>query len=444
MSVDREKLYDEVWAEPMTTVAKRYEVSSSFLARVCARLNVPRPPRGYWAQRAVGIKLPRALLPKPAPGGELEWVRDGAEPRRQPLSATSSRARRAKQERPATHPLLIGARQSFERARESRGNEYVRPYKKNLVDIFVSKEMLDPAIQAANALFLALEDRGMNVILAPRGHQHLAAHLRMGEAPDPRRDYYYHHSTGRWQPASPTIVVIGDVTVGLTLFEVSEEVEADYDSKLHKYVRTEPAKTSPARRVAQLLNRTHPGLSSKHWLPSGRLGLHAWATKHGVDWAQHWYESTTGTFVARVPAIVKELRAASSKITELSAIAEVKRQEEQRKWEAQQEKWRKEEAERQRQQAEHRRQEALARREKEFGELIGRWRLARDIREYVDATHALLAAEQMRAAEALETQLTWALAYAERLDPLTSLRESIANLKRDQSEHSTGADGNEP
>jgi hypothetical protein len=37
MSVDRNKLYDEVWAEPMTT-AKRYEVSSSFLARVRAWL----------------------------------------------------------------------------------------------------------------------------------------------------------------------------------------------------------------------------------------------------------------------------------------------------------------------------------------------------------------------------------------------------------------------
>ena len=47
--VSREELYGLVWSEPMTKVAARYEVSSSFLARVCARLNVPRPPRGYWA-----------------------------------------------------------------------------------------------------------------------------------------------------------------------------------------------------------------------------------------------------------------------------------------------------------------------------------------------------------------------------------------------------------
>jgi hypothetical protein len=51
MSVSREKLHDEVWAEPMTTVALRYGVSSNFLARVCQRLNVPTPQRGYWQQQ---------------------------------------------------------------------------------------------------------------------------------------------------------------------------------------------------------------------------------------------------------------------------------------------------------------------------------------------------------------------------------------------------------
>ena len=38
MSVTRNELYQQVWTEPMTTVAATYCVSSSFLARVCARL----------------------------------------------------------------------------------------------------------------------------------------------------------------------------------------------------------------------------------------------------------------------------------------------------------------------------------------------------------------------------------------------------------------------
>ena len=62
MPVARETLYQEIWAEPMTTVAKRYEVSSNFLARVCEQLNVPHPPRGYWQQLKVGKTVEKPVL----------------------------------------------------------------------------------------------------------------------------------------------------------------------------------------------------------------------------------------------------------------------------------------------------------------------------------------------------------------------------------------------
>lgn len=66
MRVAREVLYKEIWAEPMTTVAARYGLSSNFLARVCERLKIPRPARGYWAQIKVGGKLPKPALPAPS------------------------------------------------------------------------------------------------------------------------------------------------------------------------------------------------------------------------------------------------------------------------------------------------------------------------------------------------------------------------------------------
>jgi len=76
-SISREALYEEVWAEPMVKVALRYEVSGSFLARICTRLNVPRPSRGYWAMLAAGKKVRRTPLPDAKPGDELEWARNG-------------------------------------------------------------------------------------------------------------------------------------------------------------------------------------------------------------------------------------------------------------------------------------------------------------------------------------------------------------------------------
>jgi hypothetical protein len=52
---DRNKLYDQVWAEPALTVAKGYGFSSVWLGKVCRRLKIPVPPRGYWARvRSVG------------------------------------------------------------------------------------------------------------------------------------------------------------------------------------------------------------------------------------------------------------------------------------------------------------------------------------------------------------------------------------------------------
>ena len=75
--VSREKLYEELWAEPATTVAARYGITSTYLARVCQRLNVPRPPRGYWAKKEFGKAPEPNPLPAPLPGDELEWSQDG-------------------------------------------------------------------------------------------------------------------------------------------------------------------------------------------------------------------------------------------------------------------------------------------------------------------------------------------------------------------------------
>jgi hypothetical protein len=40
-------LYNEIWAEPMTTVAQRYGLSDVDLRMICVELDVPLPPRGY-------------------------------------------------------------------------------------------------------------------------------------------------------------------------------------------------------------------------------------------------------------------------------------------------------------------------------------------------------------------------------------------------------------
>ena len=157
MSVTRDKLYEEVWAEPMAKVAVRYRISANYLARVCQHLNVPFPHRGYWAKRQFGKAPARLPLPDPRPGEVIEWERGDAVPRPTPAvalpagSGTSGRPA-SRSERSARHQLLTGVRESFEKARFSEVG-YLRPFKRNLVDIFVTKEALAYALDTANDLF---------------------------------------------------------------------------------------------------------------------------------------------------------------------------------------------------------------------------------------------------------------------------------------------------
>jgi hypothetical protein len=39
--LDRDKLYEEVWAEPMTKVSKRYGISGVTVAKVCRKMAIP-------------------------------------------------------------------------------------------------------------------------------------------------------------------------------------------------------------------------------------------------------------------------------------------------------------------------------------------------------------------------------------------------------------------
>ena len=73
---ERAKPYEEVWAEAVTTVAKRYGISDVALRKICRKLAVPLPPLGYWAKIAAGKKHPTPPLPKYS--GPAEIVRQRA------------------------------------------------------------------------------------------------------------------------------------------------------------------------------------------------------------------------------------------------------------------------------------------------------------------------------------------------------------------------------
>lgn len=64
--VTREQLYEQVWSVPIWTLCGQYGLSDNGLRKVCKRLNVPVPKRGYWAKVEAGQKPRKAALPKEA------------------------------------------------------------------------------------------------------------------------------------------------------------------------------------------------------------------------------------------------------------------------------------------------------------------------------------------------------------------------------------------
>jgi len=63
-----QELYNRAWSTPLDRLARELGLSGRGLGKLCARCNIPVPPRGYWAKRAAGKRvsqppLPRTIMP---------------------------------------------------------------------------------------------------------------------------------------------------------------------------------------------------------------------------------------------------------------------------------------------------------------------------------------------------------------------------------------------
>lgn len=342
--VSREQLYDLVWANPMLRVAASFDVSSSYLARVCSSLRVPRPPRGYWAKLAVGKASKKPVLPKARPGDETHWRRDPywhSEPdislQTLPLDVLPGSDAGALE--PAIggqtrqHPLLKGARPLLLTGGRSRDMGYLKPNKKYLVDLVVTERLLSKAISFANRLYAACESRGYAVALAPASErlQRTALDVRQAVSKNGRSD-------NLWSPHRCTVVYVGKLAIGLTIFEPAEEVVMRYAGD-GKYVRV--STESKQKRSADPLS-----WSTTRDVPTGRLAVQAYCPYTHADWSQQWLEERDGDLILLIPEIVAQLHAVAPTLVNQVEEGRRKAEAEYQAWQARQEAWRREEAER--------------------------------------------------------------------------------------------------
>lgn len=318
--------------------------------------------------------------------------------------------RRGKPVAQARHELLTGVRQFFLKTRKVE-NDILRPFKRLLVDVMSSEPKLDDVLKAAQALFEAMTARGLHVGFAPVGEQARRAEVELLDKPASRS---YHRAV--WAPEHPTVVYVANTPIGLTLFEMTEEVEVVYVNG--KYV--------PIRDLSDLQLRRYTG--PHHWRSkeehaSGRLCLQAYCPSWQVEWSKRWQETKPGTFDEMIPAVVLELEAVAPELSKQVEAARLRAEEEYRRWEDER---RKREVEAERARREKARQDSRT----DLLAAIAAWDEVRRVRDYFVAIEAQTERLSGEEAEAVRERLRLAKELVGDPDALTPLRSWKAPNER--------------
>ena len=165
-AVTRQELYDQVWSTPLVKLAVNYGVSDVALAKACKRLNVPRPPPGYWTQIASGRRIKKPALPK----------KDEDTPESTTIGANRPTIYSATGESVVTgvqkivvpddlrgcHPLISATRKSLESSKPQE-NQLLHAVHAGTLSVAVSRSSMHRALRIMEAIIVAAEAFGWKV-----------------------------------------------------------------------------------------------------------------------------------------------------------------------------------------------------------------------------------------------------------------------------------------
>jgi hypothetical protein len=176
-TIERDQLYEQVWTEPIHQLCKQYFLSDRGLGKLCARHNIPVPPRGYWARVAHGHKPKRPPLP-PLKQGQSSTIHiekylqhpPGEEPPPQPVQPEVLFERQPEHRVTVPEDLALTHRLVRDARRLLRG---IKPNDRGVLQppsgcahIRVSRTAQPRALRIMQALFDAMAARGWTVRVA--------------------------------------------------------------------------------------------------------------------------------------------------------------------------------------------------------------------------------------------------------------------------------------
>ncbi len=172
----REELYEQVWSEPMTTLAQKYGLSDVGLRKKCKKFKIPLPPQGYFlrGQRRkdegkpplppfdgnVRVEIKPTKIIFPPASADPEQLKE-AEARITFESLPENRIK-VPERLTSPHPLIEKTRTAKNLSGGPQGGRN-RSGVDECLNVYVSKEHLGRALRIMDALLKALDSRGFKV-----------------------------------------------------------------------------------------------------------------------------------------------------------------------------------------------------------------------------------------------------------------------------------------
>ena len=174
VKLNREELYEKVWEKPTVKLAEEYGISDVMIAKLCKKMNVPKPPLGYWRRIQTGANIKPAPLPKADDKTQkYVYINMITEDDFVKLSLDIQELV-DKEELPENqiqiaggfnnaHSLVIKTKQYLDKAQTGEFEPVVLPKGKGYLSLSVSQFQVNRALLIMDALIKALEKRGYEI-----------------------------------------------------------------------------------------------------------------------------------------------------------------------------------------------------------------------------------------------------------------------------------------
>lgn len=172
-TITRDQLYEKVWSQPAIAIAKEFGISDVAVAKICKKLDVPKPKLGYWAKKQHGKWVKQSPLPPLKPGTPKTYEIHPTESVVFPSGTQAIIDQRQdfeskKANRITVKTTLHGSHHLVSQTSSNLSSAYTDTYNRlelrsKGLDILVTKDSTRRALLIMDALLKALEKRGHQV-----------------------------------------------------------------------------------------------------------------------------------------------------------------------------------------------------------------------------------------------------------------------------------------